>query len=123
MSATFRPSRAQPEAVTNPAVPPPMTTISNCSVMAITSKRTQNSALSTISRHIYADRAVARAIELDEVHPLPPPENELAVAIRPRERRSDERREEVRVGVPFAVLETHVRHQRAKGAGQIGGDV
>src|SRR3954453_8037848 len=71
ISATLRPSRAQPDAVTSPAVPPPMTMMSK-------------------SSDIDRDFPRPRAVELDEVHPLPGAEDELPAAVRPGERGADQ---------------------------------
>src|SRR3954468_7503483 len=91
INATLRPRRAQPDAVTRPAVPPPITTTSK------------------FSDDIHAHFPRSRTIELDQVDALPSSESELAVAIRPCERRADNRRQQMRVGVSFAMFEIPAR--------------
>src|ERR1700736_3058837 len=71
-----------------------------------------------IDVHRYLSRG-AGAIELDEVDALPRAEDELSVAIGPGKRTAEDARQEMRVGVPLAVREADLRHERAQGFRQI----
>src|SRR5690242_413572 len=63
---------------------------------------------------VHRDVARARSVELDEVDALPPAEVEGAAAIGPVQRRADQHRKEMRVGVSFTVTKANARHERAQ---------